>query len=124
MNGAAYQLRKVAEELAMHPEWKQLMPSSGTFYWRKVRGAQRQSAHSYGIAIDLNTAYSNYWLWSNEGAGERDSLHYENRIPREIVEIFEKHGFIWGGHWYHFDTMHFEYRPEILKFHSQKDSIV
>src|SRR5262245_1812136 len=27
---------------------------------------------------------------------------------------FEKYGFIWGGHWYHYDTMHFEYRPELL----------
>ena len=26
----------------------------------------------------------------------------------------EKHGFIWGGRWYHYDTMHFEYRPELL----------
>ncbi|MDP3291618.1 MAG: M15 family metallopeptidase, partial [Sulfuricurvum sp.] len=24
------------------------------------------------------------------------------------------HGFIWGGRWYHYDTMHFEYRPELL----------
>ena len=69
---------------------------------------------SYGIAIDINTEYSNYWLWTNQGAGELDTLKYENRIPREIVEIFERHGFIWGGHWYHYDTMHFEYRPEIL----------
>ncbi|MGC1959145.1 MAG: M15 family metallopeptidase, partial [Pseudolabrys sp.] len=37
-----------------------------------------------------------------------------NRIPIEIVRIFEKQGFIWGGYWYHFDTMHFEYRPELL----------
>ena len=27
---------------------------------------------------------------------------------------FETHGFIWGGKWYHYDTMHFEYRPELL----------
>ena len=32
----------------------------------------------------------------------------------EVVEIFEKYGFIWGGKWYHYDTMHFEYRPELL----------
>ena len=114
VNGAAKQLKKVAKELAEHPELEQFLPSSGTFFWRKVRGAERQSAHSYGIAIDINTAYSDYWLWSNEGAGESDSLRYENRIPKEIVEIFEKHGFIWGGRWYHYDTMHFEYRPELL----------
>ena len=29
-----------------------------------------------------------------------------------IVHIFEKHGFIWGGRWLHYDTMHFEFRPE------------
>lgn len=32
----------------------------------------------------------------------------------EIVKVFEKYGFIWGGTWYHYDTMHFEYRPEFL----------
>jgi hypothetical protein len=30
------------------------------------------------------------------------------------VEVFERHGFIWGGKWNHYDTMHFEYRPELL----------
>jgi hypothetical protein len=34
-------------------------------------------------------------------------------MPQEIVDIFERHGFIWGGKWYHYDTMHFEYRPEL-----------
>jgi len=28
--------------------------------------------------------------------------------------VFERHGFIWGGRWWHYDTMHFEYRPELL----------
>ena len=38
-----------------------------------------------------------------------------NNYPQEIVELFEKHGFIWGGKWSHFDLMHFEYRPELLR---------
>jgi hypothetical protein len=59
--------------------------------------------------VDIATGPSHYWLWERTGAGE-----YKNSIPRAIVEIFEKHGFIWGGAWYHFDTMHFEYRPELL----------
>ena len=39
---------------------------------------------------------------------------WRNRVPAAIVEIFERHGFIWGGKWYHYDTMHFEYRPELI----------
>jgi hypothetical protein len=31
-----------------------------------------------------------------------------------VVEIFERHGFVWGGRWSWFDTMHFEFRPELL----------
>ena len=49
-----------------------------------------------------------------EGRGGRQHPAYKNRIPMEIVRIFEKHGFIWGGRWSHYDTMHFEYRPELL----------
>ena len=30
------------------------------------------------------------------------------------VRVFEKHWFIRGGRWHHYDTMHFEYRPELL----------
>lgn len=114
VNGAADSLRAVAAELARHPELRAYLKSSGTFYWRKVRGANRQSAHSYGMTIDIGVAKSDYWLWKNPGKGETAKIEYANRIPHEIVLIFEKHGFVWGGRWYHYDTMHFEYRPEIL----------
>lgn len=114
VNGAARKLEEVAAELAQYPELRKYFDQSSTFYWRTVRGAKRQSAHSYGIAIDICTKFSNYWQWSNRGAGEMDRIRYENKIPSQIVEIFEKHGFIWGGRWYHYDTMHFEYRPEFL----------
>lgn len=114
VNGAADSLRAVAREMQQHPEYIKYMKQSSTFYWRPVRGAKRQSAHSYAIAIDVNTSLSNYWLWSNPGAKELDPLKYENRVPEEIVNIFERHGFIWGGRWYHYDNMHFEFRPEFL----------
>jgi hypothetical protein len=65
--------------------------------------------HAYGAAIDLNLGYANYWMWEKDRAAR-----YVNRMPPSIVEIFERHGFIWGGKWHHFDTMHFEYRPELL----------
>lgn len=114
INGASEQLKKVATEFEKQPQLREYLTKASSFYWRKVRGANRQSAHSYGIAIDINTSYSNYWLWSNPKCSETDKIRYMNRIPKEIVKVFEKYGFIWGGRWYHYDTMHFEYRPEFL----------
>ncbi len=114
VNGASRQLRKVAAELKTKPHLAKYLKPASTFYWRNVRGAKRMSAHSYGIAIDINVKMSDYWLWANKGKGETAKIAYKNRIPPELVRIFEKHGFVWGGRWYHYDTMHFEYRPEQL----------
>lgn len=114
VNGAAENLRKVESALLGYPGLIDYLKGASTFNWRKVRGAERMSAHSYGIAIDINVKWSDYWLWSNKNVAETDSIGYKNRIPLKIVEVFEDHGFIWGGRWYHYDTMHFEYRPELL----------
>jgi hypothetical protein len=87
-----------------------LVPTSGTYNCRAVAGSSVRSMHAYGAAIDLNVKYADYWRWSTDP----HSPIWKNRIPIEIVSVFERHGFIWGGYWYHFDTMHFEYRPELL----------
>jgi len=89
-----------------------LRPTQGTYNCRPIAGTKRQSAHAFGIAIDIARVHSHYWAWSKPDANGR--FPYKNEIPWEIVDIFEKHGFIWGGKWYHYDTMHFEYRPEII----------
>jgi len=107
---ASAQLQKVSDELDRLPEeyMKYLKKVDGTYYYRKIAKTERLSAHSYGIAIDLDTHYSRYWQW--------DKTHtFHNEFPKEIVDIFEKHGFVWGGRWYHYDTMHFEYRPELFE---------
>jgi hypothetical protein len=108
------QLAAVSAELDEHPEWKAYLKSAGTFNWRTVRGSDRLSGHSFGIAIDLNTRYANYWQWDCGCTKESTDLKYRNQMPQGIIDIFEKHGFIWGGKWYHYDTMHFEYRPELF----------
>lgn len=113
-NGVNAALESVRRELAKRPDLTPyLIPSAGTFNWRTVSGQPNLSVHSFGAAIDLNTAYADYWLWSGGKLG--DVPKYANKFPMEIVDIFERHGFIWGGRWYHYDTMHFEYRPELLK---------
>ncbi len=82
----------------------------GTWAWRKIDRSNNLSAHAWAIAIDLNTERSNYWRWTRRG----EPLVWRNKIPQEVVDAFEAEGFIWGGRWLHFDTMHFEYRPELL----------
>ena len=94
-----------------HPAFEDV---GGSFNWRRIAGTDRLSAHSYGAALDLNPKLGGYWRWA--GRPEGDAGPYRNRIPREIVEIFERHGFIWGGKWHHFDGMHFEYRPELILY--------
>lgn len=116
INGVDQALLAVRDELArlpaaMHPVFER---TAGTFNWRPVAGTDRLSVHSFGAAIDLNVAFADYWLWGSPTGREADVPPYRNRVPAEIVEVFERHGFIWGGKWYHFDTMHFEYRPELL----------
>jgi hypothetical protein len=112
INGADTQLRAVSAEIDALPEKikRAAYPIAGTYNCRAVADTGQPSPHGYGIAIDLNTAVSDYWYWQpHDGA-----IRYRSRMPAEIVAIFEKHGFIWGGKWYHFDTMHFEFRPELL----------
>ncbi|MCV3764331.1 M15 family metallopeptidase [Rhizobium sp. TRM95796] len=113
VNGVDKALAKVRDELAAQPDLRAyLAPSAGVFNWRKVSGQPNLSVHSFGAAIDLNTKYADYWVWSGGKPGRVPV--YANKYPMEIVEIFERHGFIWGGRWYHYDTMHFEYRPELI----------
>jgi len=86
----------------------------GSFNWRVISGTDRLSAHSFGIAIDLNASLGGYWKW--DGVPEGQAGAYDNRIPPEIVQAMERYGFIWGGKWHHYDGMHFEYRPELILY--------
>ena len=90
---------------------KFLIPTAGTYNCRSVAGSSVRSMHAYGAAIDLNVTYADYWRWAQ--GRERADME-KPHSGRDRRRDFEQQGFIWGGHWYHFDTMHFEYRPELL----------
>lgn len=116
INGIDKIVKKLSEELDKNPEFSNYLQNiAGTFNWRKIAGTNRLSMHSFGMTIDINTKFSNYWQWDCKCKNEDAKLSYKNKIPKKIVEIFEKYGFIWGGNWQHYDTMHFEYRPELLQ---------
>jgi D-alanyl-D-alanine carboxypeptidase len=112
VNGVAEALRAVSRELDALPEAliKYAAAPAGGYNCRSIAGTRETSLHAYGAAIDINARFSDYWRWR----GDRNNPVWRNRIPAQIVDIFERHGFIWGGRWYHYDTMHFEYRPELI----------
>jgi len=56
---------------------------------------KRLSSHTWGIAVDVNP------LENLPGC-------LNPTIPGCVVEIFKKHGFVWGGDWRIKDYMHFE----------------
>jgi hypothetical protein len=88
--------------------------------WRNIAETQSRSYHSYGLAIDLVPrtwgGRETYWLWTTRTRADWWNVSYNNRFhpPDAVIKAFEKFGFIWGGKWALYDTMHFEYRPEIL----------
>ncbi|MBU0514597.1 MAG: M15 family metallopeptidase [Proteobacteria bacterium] len=115
--GAARALARVGRELAellrRRPDLrKYVFPLGGTYVRRRIAGTRRLSPHAWGMAIDLNARHGAYWRWTGARPGRGPDPR--PRYPGEIVRIFERHGFIWGGKWRHFDLAHFEYRPELL----------
>lgn len=123
-NGAADALARVGTELEIlrksnpgrfDPYLKKI---GGAFYWRNIAGTSRLSAHSYGISIDLNPDLGGYWQW--EKKSPLSDMARRTAYPAEIVAAFERQGFVWGGKWYYFDLMHFEFRPELLNDQGRK----
>ncbi len=112
VNGIDRRLAAVSAEIDALPAKikRAAYPIAGVSSCRPVADTGRPSMHSYAAAIDLNLRVSDYWRWHRKTG----PIRYRNRMPQQIVDIFERHGFIWGGKWYHYDTMHFEYRPELL----------
>lgn len=69
---------------------------------RSKIGGGGKSLHSWGIAIDINPD-ANPYQPGNYGPPTTD-------MPQEMIEIFRKNGFIWGGDWPgERDAMHFEW---------------
>jgi hypothetical protein len=100
--------------------WVDNIKSMEAWSWRNIADTQTRSFHSYGIAIDILPGSlggkESYWLWTVRTKPEWWNIPYEQRLhpPAAVIKAFESQGFIWGGKWLFFDTMHFEYRPEIL----------
>ena len=99
--------------------WIDTVDIAETWNWRNIAETQSRSYHSYGLALDFlpkKLEQPSYWLWTTRDREDWWNVSYSERYhpPDAVIKAFEKYGFTWGGKWDEYDTMHFEYRPEIL----------
>jgi hypothetical protein len=102
--------------------WVNSLAGASAWSWRNIAETESRSFHAYGVAIDLQTTAAaqrgleSYWLWTAQKGVDWWTIPYTNRQhpPQAVIKAFEDYGFCWGGKWLLYDTIHFEYRPEIL----------
>lgn len=97
--------------------------NTSAFNYRIATDSTLLSNHAYGRAIDLNPGQNPYVLFDEamDPYPVYTDLNaaYDNRVSgHEIIDgdlccqIFEAHGFTWGGNWVNpIDYQHFEKRP-------------
>ena len=117
---AEEQILKAAKTSTAVRWWIDNIKSIEGWNWRNISATESRSYHAYGAAIDFlpksRGGLETYWLWTSRSIPEWWTVPYSRRYqpPEEVIKAFESFGFIWGGKWRYYDTMHFEYRPEIL----------
>jgi hypothetical protein len=82
--------------------------NSSSYNFRFVAGTTKLSDHAIGLAIDINPA-QNPWIHPSAlnifkyEPGKKGTIE----VNSDVVRIFEKHGWSWGGNWKNPDYQHF-----------------
>lgn len=101
----AYTLRTFAEQDALYAQGR-TKPGA-----RVTNAKGGQSYHNYGLAIDI------VLLKDTDGNGTFETASWETNVDFdgdgkadwiEIVEIFKRYGWEWGGNWRFTDKPHFQ----------------
>lgn len=88
------QLRAALQEIVDQGLSDKVYQTAGCYYPRFIANTTSLSNHAFGMAIDINSA--------ENGRGT------VGQMDPEVVRIFKKWGFGWGGDWNWTDPMHFE----------------
>ncbi len=91
--------------------------NTSCFDYRQKTGSRSLSKHSYGLAIDINPIENPYKKgeeilpYNNNESIVTGRLRVTEETGRKVINIFSKHGWVWGGSWHSLkDYMHFEKR--------------
>ncbi len=115
-----YEIQAIAKTNSNVSDFLKSLAMTSGYAWRNVSKSSSRSYHSYGIAVDVlpRKTYGKqvYWGWSRVNDKHWYAIPLKKRWlpPQEVIDVFENYDFIWGGKWQFFDTIHFEYRPEII----------
>lgn len=95
-NKLADNLEIVFAQLLDEGAWLRVKTYDGGYTWRSKRGSKKMSLHAFGGALDFNAA--------TNGLGNHDF-----DMPRQVVSVFRRNGWTWGGQWRRPDAMHFQF---------------
>lgn len=89
------EVKVVFAELEFGGLWSRLRTYDGGYTWRLQRGGSKLSIHGLGGALDFDAPWN--------------KLGMVPQMDREIVRVFERNGWTWGGRWRRKDGMHFQF---------------
>lgn len=94
----AESLSRILEAIANSHSAYVLGEYGGCFNFRKMRGGNSLSVHSWGAAIDLDP----------DSNGNNQAWPTSSTMPLEVMEIFAREGWIPAGAFWGRDAMHFQ----------------
>lgn len=108
----AYTFRTFAEQDALYAQGRtRLFDAQGKRLGIVTKAKGGQSIHNYRLAVDIVLLVDNDKNGSREAASWDTVKDYDKDGRAdwmEVVNIFKKHGYTWGGDWKFKDAPHFE----------------
>lgn len=109
----AYTLRTWEEQAELYSRGRtKLFDNKGTRIGKVTNAAAGQSIHNYGLAFDIILLVDNNKDGRYETGSYEEALDYDGDKKAdwmEVVNIFKRAGWTWGGDWRSFrDAPHFE----------------
>lgn len=109
----AEMLAEIYNQIYTEGLWSYLSPFGGDFNFRTKRmNSQQLSMHSFGIAVDHLSLEK---IGSNAVLSTKSYVRpVEQKILHEIVEIFKRYNWTWGGDWLgNTDPIHLQFASEV-----------